>query len=1155
VWILAAPALAQPPLRISAANMTGSRGPEGDIVLLNGDVRIERGRTLITADNGRYHKAQGMLFLDGRVTLVDTTTTLRCDHAQYSEDQDLLQVSGNVVITDRGATLRAPRGSYDRRLGRADLYDGVHAQDSTQTITCETMSYDRDSLRVHARGNVRGEAKKDKMTLKAQSVDYDRQTHEALATGDPVLETRDDRDRVSTIRALRMKLNTQTRLAEAIDSVRIQRDTLQATGHYGVFDDTAERGWLYGEPRAWDNETQVSGDTLEVWTEKRALRRFIVRGGATMDYKGDRPNTRGEASRLTGERIQVFFTREEMDSLQALGAARNEYQSVPRAGKTPETNVAQGDTITVHFRDRKIDRAVVRGKANGEYHLPVDVADTTAARNEVVKYDARQIEFQVPRNRIVLDSEARLFYREIQLQSRRVEFDSERQTLVASGSPELIDRGDKVTGDLMSYDLESRQGTIYQAETTYERGLYHGQAIRKVSEDELDVQAGSYSTCSLEEPHYHFQAQWMKIFLKDKMIAKPVVFYVRNVPLLALPFWMFPIKPGRHSGFLFPQIEFGFSNTAGQFIRNAGYYWAPNDYMDLTAAGDYYQAEPSWVLRGEGNYRLLYVLDGSFYGTYTRSELNQTDSYEINAIHNQEVTPRTHLTSLASFVSSRDYRRSNQYGQPLSLRVDRFLTSNLALTHNADWANVSMALDRREDLDADEEIKDPDAEGPLQGKPPGTEAALPNLTESLPSIAIAFPTRSMGSIQWLKDRGMGPWLSNLYATLNTQFLAERVRTGFVEGYRTFPVDSVTVDSTTVIGQHQSNRWGWGSLVALRDARRAFGWLNIAPSVSASMVLFDHDNLGNQAVPAGTWRASLTTSATFYGASRLGIGPIVGIRHVLFPSISYDFSPDFDNLLYTDSLGRQQERFTGFGNIGISGFKSSRLQFLLSQRWQAKVRKRDKVQRIDNLLSWDITGSYDFLYREKRLPHPLSLLNSSMRLSPPGFLGADVSGVVDVYNDRPLQSLSSSLGIHVTGVRGSISTDAGNTPELPLDRRSAFGNPNEVSEPWSLGLAFSYAGGYSAGPDWTSSQTANGVARFSLTPSWRMEYSASIDVIRTEMLTQRFGLIRDLHCWQASFTRIFNVGGEAEYYFRLGVKDQREVFVERGTRIGSIGGIQ
>ena len=58
-----------------------------------------------------------------------------------------------------------------------------------------------------------------------------------------------------------------------------------------------------------------------------------------------------------------------------------------------------------------------------------------------------------------------------------------------------------------------------------------------------------------------------------------------------------PIKPGRHSGFLFPQFEFGFSNHGGQFLRNAGYYWAPNDYMDLTLAADYHQAQPSYVMR------------------------------------------------------------------------------------------------------------------------------------------------------------------------------------------------------------------------------------------------------------------------------------------------------------------------------------------------------------------------------------------------------------------------------------------------------------------------------------------------------------------------------------------------------------------------------
>src|SRR5215813_15575686 len=131
---------------------------------------------------------------------------------------------------------------------------------------------------------------------------------------------------------------------------------------------------------------------------------------------------------------------------------------------------------------------------------------------------------------------------------------------------------------MMTYDLGSRTGTIFDATTTYEKGLYHGERIRKAGEDLLEVLNGSYTTCSLTQPHYHFQSHWMKIYLKDKLVAKPVVFYVKNVPFFALPFYIFPIKPGRHSGVLLPQIELGYGNVTNGFIRNVGYYWAPNDY-------------------------------------------------------------------------------------------------------------------------------------------------------------------------------------------------------------------------------------------------------------------------------------------------------------------------------------------------------------------------------------------------------------------------------------------------------------------------------------------------------------------------------------------------------------------------------------------------
>ncbi|HEY3214935.1 MAG TPA: putative LPS assembly protein LptD [Candidatus Eisenbacteria bacterium] len=1156
--VLGAPgarAQAPPPLNISAANVTGSRGPAGDIVLLNGDVRIVRGRTVITADNGRYLRTQGMLYLDQRVHMVDSLTTLTCDHASYSEDRDVLEVSGHVVLTDRDATLRAPSGTYDRAAGRTDLFQGVEAEDSTQKIVCDRLAYLRESQLVQARGRVRGVDKESRLELRADSVDYDRAAHQALALGDPVMESRDADGRTSLIRALRLRLDTESRIARAVDSVRISRDTLQARADSAWFDDRADRGWLFGHPRAWDNETTVTGDTLEIWTEQRKLRRFVVRGDAVMDYRGAQPATSGETNRLVGRQVDVFFTNEDIDSLVATGGARNDYQAIPRGSKTSEKSRAEGDTITVFFDRRKIERALVRGHARGEYHFAVEVGDTAAARSEVVQYDAPRIEYQVSRDRIVLDPGAHLIYKELELRAKRVEFDSERQTLMASGEPQLVDRGDKVTGHLMTYDLESRTGTIYQAETAYERGLYHGEQIRKVDNDVLDVKRGSYSTCDLPEPHYHFQARWMKIFLKDKLVAKPVVFYVKNVPLLALPFWVFPIKPGRHSGFLFPQFEFGFNNRAGQFVRNAGYYWATNDYMDLTLTGDYYQTEPSWKIFGEANYKLLYAFDGHLAGKFARDERDGTDNYDFNADHRQEFSPRTNLSAQASFVSSRDFRRSALFGNPLSQRIDRFLVSSLSLTHNADWASLSAQMVRREDLDADESIKDPDGFGPLLGPPPvdvfgrPTVASLPSLTQSLPSLTVAFPTRTIGGIGWLKGTPLEKPLSSMYFSLNAQFISLHERRGFVTGFQ-YDTTGGTLDSTTVVGERRLSRRAANANVSLTDSRRLFGWLNIAPAFGAEGAIYDFDNLGNTVVPAGTWNSSLSASATFYRTSRVHLGPVVGMRHVVFPRVSLVYSPEFPQLTFVDDQGARQERFASVGGIFLSGFKSARMSFGLDQRLQMKLKRGSQVERLDNLLSWGLSGSYNFLYREQNLRRPLSNLSSSLRLQPPGVFSANLGTVVDPYSQRPIRTLGYNLELSLAGRSGQ----AGSAPDLPLERR-VLPTETDLSEPWSLGFAYSYAGGYSEGPDWSSAQTANGTVHFNLTHSTRLDYSASLDVTGRQLVTQRFGLTRDLHCWQASFTRAFSAGGEAEYYFRLGIREQREIYIERGSRIGSIGGIQ
>ncbi len=1142
---------ADSPLRISADHMSGTHDELGDVVLLEGSVRIMRAGTVITSRTGTYHRATGMLFLQGGVTIVDSASTITCDDASYSENDDIVRLNGHVRARDRQGTLESPAAIYDRQAGRADLFGGVHGRYDQQRMESDSASYFRDSSVVHARGNVRGTDDPNGTTLRARAVDYDRTTREAEARGEPSLEERDADGRTSRISARVLRVNTTTRVAEAIDSVRVSRDSLQARGDYGLFDDAEQRGWLIGHPRAWDDETTVTGDTLEIRTREREVERVVVRGGAVLDYRGNRPGSAGETSRLTGDRVDVFFAGEDIDSLVSIGNAKNEYVAVAAKGKTAERNVAEGDTIRVYLEDGKIEEARVQGKAHGEYRFAVAVADTNAAKTEIVSYEALAIHYLLPKNRILLEGDSHLTYGELDLKARRVQFDSEEQTLVAEGEPELVDKGDKVTGHLMTYDLESRVGNIYQAETAYEKGLYHGERIRKVNDNELQVLSGSYSTCDRPDPHYHFSAKWMKIYIKDKLVAKPVVFYVSHTPLLALPFWIFPIRPGRHSGLLFPQFELGFSNRAGRFLRNAGYYWAPNDYFDLTTSGDYYSFEPSWVVRAEGIYKLLYVLDGDFRATYAKNEGLKTEDWDLDADHSQELTPRTRLTARASFVSSKDYNSSNLFGRTIAQRLNRFLTSNLAITNQADWASTSIVIDRRQDLDADQSIEDPDGFGPAHGPPPGTLATLANLTTNFPTVSVSFPTRAIGSLPVLRNAPFAKRFASLYLSMSARFQSFRERRAFVSNrYQVFDLEGVP-DSIVTLDQRITSRWGAATSTSLTDSRRLFGWINVQPGLSADMALFDFDQLGHRVVPTGTWAANVASSASLYGTIRRKIGPVTGIRHVVAPRVSFSYSPEFDNLFFVDAQGFRRPRFNSFGTIGVSGFKRERLDFGLDQRLQVKLGSGETARRLDNLASLTAGGSYDFLYKEHGAAHPLSPLGVSLFLQPPTVLNASSAAVVDPYQGRPLRSLSYNVGLNLQSRHAKSAT-----PDLPVGvPKTVYYDQalEEMTDAWSLGLAYSYTGGYS-GPFWTNGQTANLVWRMRMTPAWNVNYSTSFDVTNHAFGIQQFSLTRDLHCWTATFSRTFAPGGEAEYYFKLAVKDQKELYLERGTRTGSIGGL-
>jgi hypothetical protein len=107
-------------------------------------------------------------------------------------------------------------------------------------------------------------------------------------------------------------------------------------------------------------------------------------------------------------------------------------------------------------------------------------------------------------------------------------------------------------------------------------------------------------------------------------------------------------------------------------------------------------------------------------------------------------------------------------------------------------------------------------------------------------------------------------------------------------------------------------------------------------------------------------------------------------------------------------------------------------------------------------------------------------------------------------------------------------------------------------PWQAGFTVGYTGIRDetvSSPTFgklQSTATLNGNVGFNLSRAWRVDYGAQYDMRAREIRSQQFTVKRELHCWEAQFTRSIS-GDTKEWYFKINVKLLPEVYFEQGSR--------
>ncbi|MCA9757604.1 MAG: LPS-assembly protein LptD [Candidatus Eisenbacteria bacterium] len=819
-----------------------------------------------------------------------------------------------------------------------------------------------------------------------------------------------------------------------------------------------------------------------------------------------------ESLRPAGSDSTVVFRPTEADSLREIAARerREERSRIPDTFGPPRPERQDLDKPIdprlVHFRSaRSIDFPDSLGS-------PLD-----ALLDETVIYEGDTIRFYSSEDRLSIRGSGRMVYHENELASQEIDYFADDELVVAKGEPKLRDGASEVVGERMTYRTDEREGMVYQGKTAFDGGYYYGKEIKKLSDDALLVKDGQYTTCAEDPPHYSFHSSKMKLMMKDKAVARPVILHIRGIPVFAIPYYFFPLQKGRQSGFLFPNMEFGFNNNRGRFVRNIGYYWTMSDYADLKTWFDFYDRGPEFKLNADFNYALRYYFDGGVKGEYVDSNSGtRRKRWSIQGDHRQQFDSGAQLTMRANFRSDKSFIDDYDIGAGVDERLNRQLDSSASFSKSWSLFRVSVDATRTQYLDEQ-------AGGGVE------------ISESYPSVNLNVNSFPLGRAA--DDIGRGgrlPFLSSTYVSTSYRF--RHVRTKRFE-------ESSEENSAAAAA--------W----SLRDTRSLGPYLRVTPSVSGNVAWFHEDNRERMNQVGGTWSASVSTGNTLYGTLPFGAGPLAGVRHVVEPSVSYSYQPEFESLSYeteemqADSTFRTVTRqtFPSVGGIGLSGSERKSLSLSLSQRIHTKWKRGETVVKKENVLSMDTSTSYNYLAKGEGV-EKWSDLSNTVQLRPFNTFNSSYRFSVDPY-EWTNQSFDVRTAVRLSSSMFSRSATADTTGSDQLEygelgqvdfRGSDLGNREALqgasgTVPWNLSLSHDYSGRRGS----SRSQSLNASLGLTPTSKWEMSASAYYDLKEGSFRSHSFSMTRDLHCW----TFFFEYRSSGSYYFRVYLRDIPEIQYE------------
>jgi LPS-assembly protein len=759
----------------------------------------------------------------------------------------------------------------------------------------------------------------------------------------------------------------------------------------------------------------------------------------------------------------------------------------------------------------------------------------------------------VPTKEFILYGKANIKYTDLELTGATIKLDQEKQLLTSYGSTDStgnpLDKPKMVQGDMQStndsifYNIRSQKGLTKGTYLQQGEMYVYANTIKKINDNTIYAWRGRFTTCNLDTPHFAFRTRKMKMITNKIGVSGPAFPEFEGVPVpIGIPFGIYPLNRGRHSGLLPPQ--FASNEQYGLGLEGLGFYKVLSDNFDATVRSNIY-SYGGWYLNLASRYLKRYKYNGSLNlsvqntkilnsGGTAKEEFTKSKTFMINWSHSRDVKARPGSSFSANVNAGST--KFNRYVSNNSLQNFQNSLSS-SINYTKDWGgkyNLSVSANHSQN-----------------GNLGLVNLNLPTASFNVLTIYPFQRKESAGAPKWYEKLGLGYTgnFQNQMSFYDSAFSFRRLLdTALYGASHVIPITlslpqlgSIQLSPSVSYEEH----WYGQKLIQTWDTGRK----RVDTSISRGLYTARQMQFG------------ISASTRVFGTYQFGkSGKIQAIRHEIRPSISVNYRPDMQKGSYhnvqIDSSSHDPvfRRYSQYGGGVIGAFSEGRfggIGFGLDNTLELKVRdKKDtsegglkKIRLIDG---FGFNGSYN-LIPQRNDTFPLSNISLYARSTLFEKINITASASLDPYKIDLRGARLSKLMLkdnifkpgRITNASIAISTSFqskskdGKTDKerLPQDdymtpdeqqRQLEFvrSNPAEYTDfniPWSLQLSYSlsYSKQYGANRTLLSRTYSNISVNgdFSLTPRWKLGGNTYFDFTTGKIQTLTMFITREMHCWQ------------------------------------------